>query len=51
FFESAIKKDPGYAPAHYQLGLALKKKGQAKAATEAFQRAQQIERRLKPPTL
>ncbi|HMY72382.1 MAG TPA: tetratricopeptide repeat protein, partial [Blastocatellia bacterium] len=49
-FESAIKKDPNYAPAHYQLGLALRKKGQTKAAAEAFQRAQQLDRRLKPPT-
>jgi Tfp pilus assembly protein PilF len=48
-FEAALKLDPEYAPAHYQLGLALQKKGNSAAAQAAFKRAQQLDHRLKTP--
>jgi Flp pilus assembly protein TadD len=39
-----------YAPAHYQMGRALKRLGQAEAADAAFARAQQLNPNLvRPP--
>lgn len=38
-----------YAPAHYQLGLALLRLGQTDAARSAFERAQQLNPALVPP--
>ena len=38
-----------YAPAHYQLGLVLRRLGQADAARAAFTRAQQLNPSLVPP--
>ena len=39
-----------YAPAHYQLGIALLRLGEAEAARGAFARAQQLNPSLVPPT-
>jgi tetratricopeptide (TPR) repeat protein len=48
-FEQAIKSMPAYAPAHYQLGLALRKKGDATRAHAAFQKAEELDPRIKAP--
>jgi Flp pilus assembly protein TadD len=40
---------PQYAPAHYQLGLALQRKGDKQGATEEFKAAVELDPRLKPP--
>jgi Tfp pilus assembly protein PilF len=45
-FEAALKLDPAYAPAHYQLGLALQKQGKRAAAQAAFARARELDPRL-----
>ena len=48
-FRAALKLAPDYAPAHYQLGMALREKGDlAQAATE-FEKAHQLDPRLRPP--
>jgi Flp pilus assembly protein TadD len=48
-FHSAIESAPTYAPAHYQLGLALDRKGDHDAAKKEFQRATELDPRLTPP--
>ena len=48
-FEKAIGLDPEYAPAHYQMGLALKRKGKQAEAQQAFSRAKQLDPRLRMP--
>jgi Tfp pilus assembly protein PilF len=48
-FQAAIKLAETYAPAHYQLALALQRKGSAAAAQAEFRRAGQLDPRLKPP--
>jgi Tfp pilus assembly protein PilF len=48
-FEKAIGLDPEYAPAHYQMGLALRKKGRQAEAQQAFNRARQLDPRLRTP--
>ena len=48
-FNAALKLDPKYAPAHFHLGTALKKKGQAAAALEAWRKAEQLDPKLKAP--
>jgi Tfp pilus assembly protein PilF len=48
-FEKAIGLDPEYAPAHYQMGLALRKKGKQAEAQQAFNRARQLDPRLRLP--
>ena len=45
----AISLDPEYAPAYYQLGLALRKKGRNAEARKAFDRARQLDPRLRIP--
>jgi Flp pilus assembly protein TadD len=50
-FHSAITAMPAYAPAHYQLGLALQRKGEKKEAAEEFQKAAELDPQLKPPSL
>jgi tetratricopeptide (TPR) repeat protein len=45
-FRSAIGSAPGYAPAHFQLGLALQRKGQTDEAAKEFQKAAQLDPRL-----
>jgi tetratricopeptide (TPR) repeat protein len=46
-FEKAIGLDPEYAPAHHQLGLALRKKGRQAEAQKAFDRARHLDPRLR----
>jgi len=41
---------PEYAPAHYQLGLALQRKGDKQGAAQEFKAAAELDSRLKPPT-
>jgi tetratricopeptide (TPR) repeat protein len=48
-FRAAIQSVPQYAPAHYQLGLALQRKGDKQGATEEFKAAVELDPRLKPP--
>jgi Tfp pilus assembly protein PilF len=48
-FEKAIGLDPEYAPAHYQLGLALQKRGKQTEAQRAFSRARQLDPKLRMP--
>ena len=48
-FHSAIKLVPTYAPAHYQLGIALQQKGEKAEATQEFQRAAELDPRLRSP--
>jgi tetratricopeptide (TPR) repeat protein len=45
-FRSAITATPGYAPAHFQLALALERKGDKEQAAEEFQKAAQLDSRL-----
>jgi tetratricopeptide (TPR) repeat protein len=42
-FESAIKLSPDYAPAHYQLGLALKRKGKMAQGDAELKRAAELD--------
>jgi tetratricopeptide (TPR) repeat protein len=48
-FRRALSVFEGYAPAHYQLGRALARLGQADAARSAFARARQLNPSLVPP--
>jgi len=47
-FRSATSAMPSYAPAHFQLGLALQRKGQKEEAAKEFQRAAELDPRLAP---
>src|SRR3989449_6681093 len=49
-FQAAIKLVPTYAPAHYHLAVALQRKGQHKEAQGEFQKAAELDPRLKAPT-
>src|SRR5438128_11256782 len=49
-FRSAIKLVPTYAPAHYQLGIALQQKGEKAEATQEFQKAEELDPRLRSPS-
>ncbi len=48
-FRAAITVRPDYAPAHYQLALALKGKGQSEEAAREFQKAAELDPHLKAP--
>jgi len=48
-FRSAINAMPGYALAHYQLGVALERKGQKEEASNEFQKAVELDSHLTPP--
>ena len=48
-FRGALKMAPNFAPAHYQLGLALRQKGDLAQASAEFQKAYQLDPHLKPP--
>jgi tetratricopeptide (TPR) repeat protein len=48
-FRSAIAAVPAYAQAHYQLGLALKQKGDKQEAQKEFQRAVELDPHLTAP--
>jgi Flp pilus assembly protein TadD len=50
-FRSAISASPGYAPAHYQLAIALTQKGQKEEASKEFQKAAELDHRLVPPQM
>jgi tetratricopeptide (TPR) repeat protein len=47
-FEAAIKLSPAYAPAHYQLSLALRRKGQSARADEEAKKAIELDPRIAP---
>jgi Flp pilus assembly protein TadD len=47
--QRAIQLSAGYAPAHYQLGEALRRKGQANAARAEFQKAITLDPHLQAP--
>ncbi len=49
-FKSAIQALPGYAPAHFQLGLALQRKGEKAESAREFQKARELDPRLTPPS-
>ncbi|MGC1649143.1 MAG: tetratricopeptide repeat protein, partial [Candidatus Sulfotelmatobacter sp.] len=48
-FRSAIRSEPNYAAAHYQLGLALRQQGQKDQAEKEFQRAVELDPHLTVP--
>ena len=48
-FRRALSVFEAYAPAHYQLGRALARLGQADGARAAFARARQLNPSLVPP--
>ena len=48
-FRSAIRSDPGYAAAHYQLGLALRLQGQKDEANQEFKKAVELDQHLTVP--
>jgi Flp pilus assembly protein TadD len=48
-FRSAIAATPEYAPAHYQLGMALRRKGEKEEAGKEFRRAGELDPRLSAP--
>ena len=48
-FRSAINSVPNFAPAHYQLGIALDRKGDKAEAAKEFQQATALDPRLQPP--
>ena len=50
-FRAAVSVFEAYAPAHYQMGLALDRLGQADAARAAFARAHQLNPGLVPPVI
>ena len=47
-FRAAIALAPGYAPAHFHLAEALRRKGAAAEAGQEFQRAAELDPQLKP---
>jgi tetratricopeptide (TPR) repeat protein len=49
-FRAAIAATPSYAPAHYQLGLALRQQGNKEEAQQEFQKAAALDPTLTPPT-
>ena len=49
-FRSAINATPNYPPAHYQLGLALQRKGEKDEAAKEFQRAAELDPKSAPAT-
>ena len=50
-FRSAVAATPDYPPAHFQLGLALQRKGEKEEATKEFRKAAELDPRLTPPSL
>jgi Flp pilus assembly protein TadD len=48
-FRAAIQSVPAYAPAHYQLALALQRKGDKQGAAEEFGAAAELDPKLKGP--
>ncbi|PYV25718.1 MAG: hypothetical protein DMG24_08680 [Acidobacteria bacterium] len=50
-FHAALKLSPDFAAAHFQLALALRQKGDARQATEEFEKAYRLDPHLKPPPM
>lgn len=48
-FREAITLSPDFALAHFQLGLALRQKGDLAQSNEEFAKAAQLDPHLKPP--
>jgi len=48
-FARAIAVSPDYAPAHYQMGLALRQLGRGDESRKSFERAQRLNPNLVPP--
>jgi len=49
-FHAAIQSLPAYAPAHYQLGIALRSKGNKEDSAKEFQKAAELDPRLRAPS-
>jgi Flp pilus assembly protein TadD len=47
-FRNAIKLSPSYGLAHYQLAVALSRKGEKVEAAEEFKKAEELDPKLKP---
>jgi Flp pilus assembly protein TadD len=47
-FRNAVRLSPSYAPAHYQLAVALSRKGDKKEAAGEFEKAAELDPKLKP---
>lgn len=45
----ALKLTPNFAPAHYQLALALRERHDLTRATSEFNRARELDPRFQPP--
>lgn len=50
-FRAAINAAPDYAPAHYELGLALLQQGKKEEASQEFQKAASLDPKLVPPQI
>jgi Flp pilus assembly protein TadD len=48
-FRAAIQALPGYAPAHYELGVALQRKGNKEESNREFQKASELDPHLRAP--
>jgi Flp pilus assembly protein TadD len=48
-FRSAINAMPNSAQAHYQLGIALTRKGEKTEAAQEFRQASALDSKLQPP--
>jgi Flp pilus assembly protein TadD len=49
-FRTAIRLSPGYAPAHFQLAVALSRKGQKDESQQEFSKAAELDPKLKQPS-
>jgi Tfp pilus assembly protein PilF len=47
-FRNAIKLAPSYAQAHYELAVALSRKGEKSTAAEEYKKAADLDPKLKP---
>ena len=50
-YRAAINSTPAYAPAHYELGLALLQQGKKEEASQEFQKAASLDPKLVPPQI
>ena len=48
-FRSAINSSPNFAQAHYQLAIALRRKGDQDEAAKEFRKAAELDPQLAPP--